>query len=322
MLAPMSGSWAGSMTSALVATLGHPAWWAMALAAFLVRGGFVVILLPIVTAPSPAAIATAIAPTVDALAFGGLGPDRIALGLLAVFAILVAIAAAGLAGTWLDLALVREAAADEDLDVRWSARDVTPRRALGLRVAAHVATVLALLYGAVRLVLVTYDELLSPGDPALPLTIRVLGQLPDVVALVLVTWLFGEAVAGVATRHAAAGLPARGALRGAVRRVVSRRGLATLLLTNVLLVAVATPFLLGVGRAWEALRFALIERSEPVQLGGALLVLIAAWILGLLVLGAVLAWRSTAWTAQAVPRSAETALPEPAASPSTEAAAG
>jgi hypothetical protein len=217
---------------------------------------------------------------------------------------------------------VREAAADEDLDVRWSARDVTPRRALGLRVAAHVATVLALLYGAVRLVLVTYDELLSPGDPALPLTIRVLGQLPDVVALVLVTWLFGEAVAGVATRHAAAGLPARGALPGAVRRVVSRRGLATLLLTNVLLVAVATPFLLGVGRAWEALRFALIERSEPVQLGGALLVLIAAWILGLLVLGAVLAWRSTAWTAEAVPRSAETALPEPAASPSTEAAAG
>ena len=42
------------MWGALVASLSHPAWWAMALAAFLVRGGILLILLPIVSLPTTA----------------------------------------------------------------------------------------------------------------------------------------------------------------------------------------------------------------------------------------------------------------------------
>ena len=41
------------MQSALVATLGRPEWWAMALAAFLVRGGFFLVVLPIVASRRP-----------------------------------------------------------------------------------------------------------------------------------------------------------------------------------------------------------------------------------------------------------------------------
>src|SRR5262249_50602490 len=66
--ANVGGSWAGSMQAALRASLGRPQWWVMALAAFLVRGGIVVVLLPLVPLPSVSELSTALAPTVEAIA--------------------------------------------------------------------------------------------------------------------------------------------------------------------------------------------------------------------------------------------------------------
>lgn len=322
MLEPMGGRWVGSMGSALVATLGHPAWWAMALAAFLVRGGFVLILVPIITAPSPAAIATAIAPTVDALAFGGLTLDRVVVGSAIAILVLAVVAAAGLAGSWLDLALVRDAVEDEDLDLRWSAGHASARRAFSLRVTAHVPTILALAYGSVRLTYVTYDELLSPGDASSPFVVRILAAAPEVSVLLVLAWLLGEAAGGLAARHAAAGMPVRGALRHGFRQVVSRRGLATLAITHGVLTAVAAPFVLGVGAAWGALGFWLADGTNLPVLAGWLLVFVASWTLGLLVLAAALAWRATAWTAEAAPTFRLAPASEPLAAPAAEVAAG
>ena len=66
----MGGTWAASMVAALAASVGRPRWWVMALAAFLVRGGILVLLLPLVSLPSAPAVATLLAPTVEAIAIG------------------------------------------------------------------------------------------------------------------------------------------------------------------------------------------------------------------------------------------------------------
>jgi hypothetical protein len=286
------------MRMALVATLGHPEWWAMALAGFLVRGGIVLVLLPIVPLPSPGQLANAFAPTIDSLAFEGLTVARLASSAVLAAAISAILAAAGLVGAWFDLALVREAAADEDLELGWQARDGSVRRAFGLRLGAHLPTMLAIVYATVRLVQAGYDELLSPGDAAVPLAWRVIERAPDAVILLLLAWLAGEAVGGLAARRLAAGQPARGALLEAARQLLRPRRLATLVVTTLAVGAVLVPFGLGVGGAWEHLRGYLLDDVTNVQLGAALLVLVASWILGIAALGAVLAWRATAWTAE------------------------
>ncbi len=106
----------GAILASLLVTLGRPAWWLLALAGFLVRGGFVVFLIPIVVLPSPLAISNVVAPFIVPMALGRIGPEVIVLliaggaGLFGWLLIGGAIAAAT------DLALMRDAvtaAADE-----------------------------------------------------------------------------------------------------------------------------------------------------------------------------------------------------------------
>ena len=59
------------LLSSLLATLAHPLAWPVALAGFLVRGGIVVFLLPIVALPSPVGISDRIAPTLSSMVLGG-----------------------------------------------------------------------------------------------------------------------------------------------------------------------------------------------------------------------------------------------------------
>lgn len=294
----MTRSWASTMRASIVATLARPEWWAMALAAFLIRGGFLAVVLPLVSLPSVAAIATVVGPTVESLVIGGQTLEGVLIGAVALAALLVVLAVLGLAGAWLDLALVREAAEDEDLGLDWAPVDASISRAFAIRLAAHLPTIVALLYGTIRIVAVTYDELVSPGDPAVPVVTRVFGRAPDVIFVVVLAWLVGETVGALAARRAAAGAPIRPALVGSVRQLCSRRGLATLAVTSTVLVVIAVPFLLAVGRAWEHLRTYLLDGVDPVPLGAAVVLLVATWALGLSILGAGLAWRASAWSAE------------------------
>jgi hypothetical protein len=314
------GTWRGSIVAALAATLGRPAWWSMALAAFLVRGGIVIVILPIVALPSTAALASALAPTIEGFAFGGLTPERLLLVLVVGAALFVVLGGGGLAGAWLDLAQLREAADDEELDLAWEPVQPSLRKALALRLAAHLPTLAATGYAAVRLVAAAYDELLAPGDAAVPIFLRVAQRAPDALALLLVAWLVGETVGGLAARRAAAGEGSRAALWRSMRQLFSRRGLATLALTTTVVGGVLVPFLLAAGRAWDHLRTVLSDGSHFLQVGAALLVLVASWILGLAVLGAVLAWRGAAWTAEAAP--ARNPARDPSVSATREATAG
>lgn len=290
------------MLTSFLAALARPDWWSMALAGFLLRGGIVVVLVPIITVPSPAELATAFSPTISRLAFGGVTPAvLLGIGSAALLALLV-LAAAGLVGAWLDREQLRSAALDEELDLPWAPQPTALREALSIRLAAHLPTLAAVGYATFRLVGATYDVLTSPGDVAMPIVLRVLQRAPDTVIVVVATWLVGEAVGGLAIRHLAAGSTFVGAVRTAVRQLVSRRGLATLGLTTAGLLAVIVPFLLAVSRAWEQLRdVLLLPTVDPLLLGAALLVLVTSWILGLAVVGAGLAWRSAAWTSEVRP---------------------
>jgi hypothetical protein len=289
------------MRSALASTFAHPAWWAMALAAFLVRGGIVVVLLPIVMLPSAASVTTALAPPLEALILGRPSVEGVVLGSLVVGAVLAVLAGAGLLGSWLDLALAREAAADEELELGWQPDQGSVSRALTARSLAHVPTLIALAYAAYRLGTATYDELLAPGDASLPLAARVVLRAPEGLVVLVGTWLLAEAAGGLAARRVAAGEPVGSAIRRAYRALVHRRALATLGLTTLVLAIFIVPFVFAVGRSWERVRAYLIDGVSAPELVAALVLLIGSWVLGLAFLGAVLAWRATAWSMLLVP---------------------
>ncbi len=289
------------MASAFVATLANPTWWAIALAAFLVRGGLLLILLPLITLPTTASLITDLAPVLEALVLGRSSVEGFVLTLAIAGAILAALAAAGLAGSWLDLALVREAAADEDVDLPWRPVNGSVRQAFSIRLTAHLPTLVALAYAALRLITVGYEEFTSPGDPGMPVAARIISRAPDALVVVVLAWLIGETVGSLAARRAALGLGTPAALLGSLRQVIRPRGLATLGLTSAALVAVWLPFEGTIRLAWEHIRAYLLEGAPIVPLAAALLLLVSAYVLGLGVVGAVLAWRATAWTAEVAP---------------------
>jgi len=286
------------MRASLVATLGRPEWWAMALAAFLIRGGIVLVVVPLVSLPTVAQLSTLLAPTIETFVIGGQTLAGALIGGLALAAALIALGGCGLAGAWFDIALAREVSEDEDLDLPANRARISAAEAFRIRLLAHVPTALALAYAAVRVVALTYDELISPGDPTVSVVARVFDRAPDAIALVIVAWLAGEAVGALAVRRAAAGATTGAAVRRSIRQLASRRGLATLGVTSLILVAIGAPFLLALGRTWEHVRAYVLEQVDVVPLAAALVLLVGTWILGLSVLGAGLAWRASAWTVE------------------------
>jgi hypothetical protein len=294
------------MQASLFAALARPGWWALALAAFLVRGGFLLVALPIVSLPTAAALQNAFGPTVQDALLGGPSPALLITGTLAVAGALAAMYALLYAGSWLELALLRETTSDRDLELGWSPANASPLLGLGVRVAAHVPTLVAIGYAAFRFVDVLYAEFTSPGDTTTPLVLRVVGQALDAALAVGLAWAVGEAVGGVAARRVAAGEPVAGAFARSVRQVLSPRGLATLALTLLAIVAVLGPFLFVTATAWSNVRTALLDERGALLSFAALLLLVSTWLLGTALLGAVLAWRATAWTVQVAPRAPAT----------------
>jgi hypothetical protein len=286
------------MWAALVATLSRPTWWAMALAAFLVRGGVLLVLLPIVNLPTTAGLITALAPTLEVIYLGRPSVEGALIAASLIFLVLAGLTAAGLTGSWLDLALVREAARDEDVDLGWVPLRPSVLQGLAIRLAAHIPTVIAVGYGLVRIITVAYDELIAPSTSDESVVLRVLVRAPDAVLAILVGWIAGETVGALAARRAWAGASAPRAITASLRQLFGGRGLATFALTSAVLVVLWLPFALAAERAWEHLTGLLLTRADPVQLAAALVLLATTWVLGLAVVGAGLAWRATAWTAE------------------------
>jgi hypothetical protein len=287
------------MGAAFAATVARPGWWIVALAAFLVRGGFLLVLLPLVSLPSASALATTFAPSIEAFALSRQSLEGAFLGTIAVSTVVAALGLAGYAGSWLDLALIRDAGEADELEALSTSQPPSTWRAFGLRLVAHLPTFAALGYAVVRIVIVTYQELLSPGDPAVPIALRAIGRAPEAVAVLILTWLLGEAIGGLAARRFADGMTTVQAIRTSIRELVAGRGLATFLITNGVVLGVVVLLVAVAGRAVDRVRDDLIVAVDPITLAAALLLLASVWVLGLALLGAALAWRATAWTLEA-----------------------
>lgn len=303
----------GSLVASLLGTLTRPAWWAMSLAGFLVRGGFLLIVLPIVRLPTTAGLANDLGPTIVGFVFGGPSEEFLMLVGTIVTLTLAWFVVGGLLGAELDLSLIRAVAADEDLDdVRRPDRG-GPITAFAVRVVAHLPTAAVLAWGAVRLVEATYQELIRPGEPGLPVAVRVALRVPDVVTALVATWVLGETLGGLAVRHLAWGSGVRRALTGAIRSLARPSAVGTLALTNGVLVAALIGSATAAGLAWNHLRVVLLDGGTQGEVRLALVLFTLVWVAGLWLLSLVTAWRATAWTFEVARHLSDRPIAAPAA---------
>jgi hypothetical protein len=304
-----------ALGASFLVTLARPATWVLALAAFLVRGGIVLVLAPIVVIPSAVGMANVLGPWVTSFVFGGAS--------LAILGVLAAIAAAGL--VWLVggglLAAVAEAEAtrivarDEDVVTELAAAGVLPdgdRSAAGpgtawrillARLLAHMPTLLALSWTGARLVAVTYRELTLPSETLTPLVLRVVRGAPEALVVLLVTWVVGEMVGAMAARRVV--LRDEGPLRsvvGALARTVRHplRVAVLTLLPLIALVAVLVPAAAAASATWTATRTALATDAGFLSTFALLLAFVGLWAGGLALIALVAAWRAAVWTVDAV----------------------
>lgn len=279
----------------------------VALAGFLVRGGIVVLGLPILVLPTPVGLATIFGPDIVSVALAGPNPGIVRLAVIGAVLLGAWLLLGGLLGAAADVACIEASAASEpraERRVPVEGSRPVPRwrlivRVLVVRWLAHLPLVVALTWGVVRIVEATYAELVLPSDTAAPLVLRVLGASPDAVVGVVGTWLVGEAWGGWAARFVVLeGRSSGSALWAAVRwcaRAPTRAVGAIVAATTALGVAVAAAAA-GSVTVWSVLRPTVrIDPSGAVALV-AVLLLVGVWLVGVVGVGLVVAWRAVAWT--------------------------
>ncbi len=286
----------GALGASLFAVLVHPRWWLLAGAAFLVRGGLLLLFLPMIQLPTTAGLANALGPTLVGFVFGGPSTSFLVLVGAIVGGLALWLAIGGLAGAALDLDLVRQVAADEELRDRERPMAGDPWAALLVRWLAHLPTVLVIAWGAAPLVDAAYAELIHPGDPHLPVALRVVLRVPEIVGLLVVAWVAGEAGGGLAVRHLAWGAGVRGSLVRAAGSLLRPSALAVLVLTNAGLTMVILVGGLAVWAAFDHVRIVLREDALVLVQWVGFALLSAAWLGAAWLVSLAAAWRAAAWT--------------------------
>ena len=296
-------SWRAGLLAATGATLVRGRWWLLALAAFLLRGGILVAIPPILLVPSPARLASLVSPNLVGSGLTDPSPALAALAALTSVGVFVLLLVTTLVGAWLDVALVDAAATDPELArlSRAAPARVSLEAAIEARLVAHVPTAIALVIGLFVLRDAATAELTSPQGTG-PLVLRILGRAPIASAAIVVAWVVGEAWGGVAVRRLVAERSVARALRRGLRDLV-RPGTIATFATSTLVVAVSLVALwLSAGRAFERLWPVLADAGDDVIVLIGLGLLVASWAAGLWLLAIGLAFRSVAWTAEVLRR--------------------
>jgi hypothetical protein len=305
-------SWGAGLAASLLVVLPRPATWIVALASFLVRGGILLFLVPIVVLPSPVGLANILGPTITSFWLGGLS-----LGFATVVtAIFAAFFAWLVIGGWVaaitERDLIELVATDDELGAGGTIPRPSGSRRRGriwrivlLRLAAYVPLALALGYGSLRLVQATYRELTLPSDVLTPIAWRVIAAVPEAVIAIVITWALGETLGALGARRLIVwGQSLDQAYVGAwadlLRRPVSTVG--TFALPMVVTALLVAPIIVASGVVWDYLRTELSTGAgaNAVLLLVTMLTFVAIWSAGLLVAGLTAAWRSAAWTVEQV----------------------
>jgi hypothetical protein len=294
----------GATLAALLAALGRPSWWILALAGFLVRGGILLFVIAIVTLPSPLALSNVLGPILTPLYLGRLERTTVILIGVGIVGVVAWIVAGGWFAAATEVVLVREAAraaTEEGLADRPD-RDAG-RLLIGRSAAAHLIALipmaLTLGFGSVQIFGVAYRELVNPSDAG-PIVLREIGGASGPVAAILVTWILGEVVGGMAVRRIVlGGEPVVGAVVSSGVDLVRRPagGLLAPLATTAVLVVDLGAVLAVVMIVWTEVRTRLLHPlDEPFATALVVVTFGAAWCLALLVTGLIDAWRSAAMT--------------------------
>ncbi|HEX5148975.1 MAG TPA: hypothetical protein VFW02_07835 [Candidatus Limnocylindrales bacterium] len=299
-----------ALSGALLITLATPVTWPLALAVFFLRGGLLLVVLPIVVLPSPVGLGNLLAPTLISVVLRGPSIEVAVLVGSVMVAMLAWIVVGGLAAATLEAEASRLVARDEDPPE--PARRLSPdepgvearhhqvaARILAARLVAHLPTGLALIWGSTRLVAVAYRELTSPLDVTSPIVLRVLLGAPEVVIAIVVLWMVGEIIGGLAARRIALGaMGVGGALRDSVLALVRRPAgvLVDFWAPTAGLVLVLLPSSAAASAAWDLVRAAM--RSQGGAFGATLAVVlfVSIWLVGLLLIAVTAAWRSAVWS--------------------------
>jgi hypothetical protein len=303
--APVLG-WSAAMRVAAGASLRRWPWWLVALAAFLVRGGVLLLLPPLVILPTTAELASLAGPSLLGGSLDSPTPALVRLVLGATIGLLALLVATTMLGTWLEVGLADAAA--QDLEVGRVRPFAAPHRiafwsAVEVRLLAHLPTAVAVVLGVFAFVGAATAELTAPQGGGAPLILRILLRAPIASGAILVTWFVGEAVGGIALRRLAVARSIGAALRFALANLVRPTGLATLAVTTALVTLPLVALWLSAGRAFDRLWPLIVEPTDAAVLLLALVLFVATWAAGLWLLAIGLAWRSAAWTAEALRRS-------------------
>lgn len=313
------------MLAALLVTLATPTTWPLALATFLVRGGIFIVLLPIVVLPTTVGIGTAFGPTILTVAFGSIPIEVIVLAAAIGIGACAWLVVGGWFAAGLEAEGARIVAGDEEVAALGSGSSAgepgmsdsgsaihpsppagrVATRILIARFIAYVPFGVAVALGSIRLIFVTYRELTTPLDVATPITIRVLRGSPEVVVAVVVAWMLAEIVGAIAARRIALGDARVGAALSHAVSVVLREpatSLARFWLPSFVLLIVVVPSALAAASAWEAVGTVLNEEADPLRLLVAVSGFVGLWIVGLVLIGVVCAWRAAVWTVAEVAR--------------------
>ncbi len=285
--------------AALLAVLERPTTWLLGIVGFLVRGGWLIVLAPIVVLPTAVGLANIVAPLVEDIAFGRRSDEVITAALITLMIAAVWLIGGGLLAAAAEVEGVRQTI--EGLGDA-SPRDPLPHpvwRVLAVRSVTLVPLVIALAWSGFRLVSVGYRELTVPSDVTVPISFRILAGAPDAVIATVLTWLFAEIAGGLAARRVVLD---RAGVRAAVRTALRdlRRDVGRLvvlaLLSAVVLVAAITLTGLATGTVWDGLRAALARGDITLGAAALLVLFVALFAAGLVILGLTTAWRSALWT--------------------------
>jgi len=298
--------------AALLAVLERPVTWVLGLVGFLVRGGWLIVLAPIVVLPTAVGIANVVAPLVEDIAFGRRTDEVITAGAIALSVALVWLIGGGLLAAAAEVECVRQTLG--------GLGETSPRttmrhpiwRVFAVRCLTLVPFVVALAWSGFRLTSVGYRELTVPSDVGIPILYRILGGAPDAIMAMLLTWLFAEIAGGLAARTVILeATQVRDALREALRDLRHRpwRLGALASMSAAVLLAVIGVTGLATSTTWDGLRAALGEGDVSIGAAALLVLFVGLFAAGLVILGLVTAWRSAVWTViavQGVPSSAGT----------------
>jgi hypothetical protein len=290
----------------------EPSLWALGAVSFAIRGGWLLLAVPIITFPEEGQLSTIFGPVLTTS-----GPSS---GLAVLLAI-AGVAALLVAGTAVLLAAYAEVSAfdrtvhrEETIALRSGRqpRDLLghERRGLVVRVAGVEALgLLAILVVASvvgrQIPQIVVNELQFPSNTTDTLVTRVLGEVrSDLLVLAVVVVLMDIAVA-VASRRVMAGRfgLSDGASRPSLATAVRR--LPRLVLTAVacwaVTIAVLLPVLWVTGFTWAAVRDLFLAPGTPssldlVRLVLTLIAFVATWVGGLALAGLASAFRAAFWT--------------------------